>query len=443
MNAMVKLYLQGIFWILVYLIVTLAPLFVLLLGPVPAGRGFWREFSVALGFAGLAMMGWQFALTARFRRVKAPFGSDIVYFFHRQISLVTFVLILAHPLILFVTLPDTLQLLNVFAAPWRARAGVTALLALVVLIAISLWRKRFKIHYDQWRLWHGVLATAAVALAMAHIVGVGHYVGTPWKRTLWMGYGMVWVGLLAYVRIVKPWMELRRPYRVEQIIQERGNAWTLALRPDGHKGITFSPGQFAWLTIWDSPFSDKEHPFSFSSSAARPGQLEFTIKELGDFTARIKDVRPGQVVYLDGPHGAFSIDRHPEAPGYVFMAGGVGITPVMSMLRTLADRGDRRPLLLIYANKTWEAVTFREEIEAIKKQLNLRVVHVLEQAPDDWEEEKGFVNADILKRHLPEDRGRHQYFICGPEPMMNAVEKTLNQLGVPFAQFHSERFNLV
>jgi len=217
----------------------------------------------------------------------------------------------------------------------------------------------------------------------------------------------------------------------------------MALRPEGHKGITFSPGQFAWLTIWDSPFSDREHPFSFSSSAARPERLEFTIKDLGDFTARIKDVKPGQVVYLDGPHGAFSIDRHSDAPGYVFIAGGVGITPIMSMLRTLADRGDRRPLLLIYANKTWETVTFREEIKAIQERLHLRVVHVLQEASEDWKEEKGFINADILKRYLPEDRSYHEHFICGPELMMNAVEKNLNQLGVPFARFHSERFNLV
>jgi predicted ferric reductase len=443
MNERVKLYFQGTFWVLVYLVVILAPLFALLLGPVPTARGFWREFSVALGFAGLAMMGCQFALTARFQRVKAPFGSDIVYFFHRQISLVAFVLILAHPLILFVTAPDTLQLLNVLAAPWRARAGVTALLALAALIALSLWRKQFKFHYDEWRIWHGVLATAAVALAMAHIVGVGHYVGTPWKRTLWIGYGTAWVGLLAYVRIFKPWRELKHPYRVEQVIQERGNAWTLALRPDGHKGIKFSPGQFAWLTIWDSPFSDRDHPFSFSSSAAHSERLEFTVKELGDFTARIKEVKPGQVVYLDGPHGAFSIDRHPRAPGYVFIAGGVGITPIMSMLRTLADRDDRRPLLLIYANKTWETVTFQEEIKSLQERLNLQVVYVLEQPPDDWKGEKGFVNADLLKRYLPEDLGRHEHFICGPEPMMNAVEKTLNRLGVPFARFHSERFNLV
>lgn len=443
MNEQVKRYIQGAFWILVYLVVVLAPLFALLLAPVPKARGFWREFSVALGFAGMSMMGWQFALTARFRRVKAPFGSDIVYFFHRQISLVSFVLILAHPLILFVTAPDTLQLLNVVTAPWRARAGVTALVALIILITISLWRQKFKLHYDEWRISHGILAIAAVALAMAHIVGVGHYVGTPWKRALWIGYGATWVGLLAYVRIVKPWRELRHPYRVEQVIQERGNAWTLAIRSDGHKGITFSPGQFAWITIWDSPFSDREHPFSFSSSAARPERLEFTLKELGDFTARIRDVKPGQVVYLDGPYGGFSIDQRPYAPGYVFIAGGVGITPIMSMLRTLADRDDRRPLLLIYANKAWKTVTFREELKFLQAQLTLQVVYVLEPPPDDWREERGFINADILERYLPEDWGRYEYYICGPEPMMNAVEKTLRQLRVPLYRVHSERFNLV
>lgn len=439
----VKLYLQGAFWLFVYFLVTLAPLFVLLLGPIPEARGFWREFSVALGFAGLAMMGWQFALTARFRRVKAPFGSDLVYFFHKQISFVAFFIILAHPIILFIISPDTLQLLNLTTAPWRARAGVTAFVALFALIAISVWRKKFKISYDRWRVWHGLLAVAAVTLAMTHILGVGHYVGTPWKRALWIGYGIAWIGLLFYLRIIKPWLELRRPYRVDQVRPERSNTWTIALHPDGHKGIKFSPGQFAWLTIWDSTFSDKEHPFSISSSAERSEQLEFTIKELGDFTARIKQVQPGQSVYLDGPHGAFSIDRQPTAPGYVFIAGGVGITPIMSMLRTLADRGNRRPLHLIYASRDWENVIFRDEIQELQTRLDLRVTHVLQYPPEDWEGASGFVTLELLKQSLPEKLGEYQYYICGPEPMMNAVEINLSKLGVPLTNFHSERFNLV
>ncbi len=443
MNEKTKRTLQGAFWITVYILVTMAPLFLLLVGPTPAGRGFWREFSVALGFAGLSIMGWQFALTARFQQVKAPFGSDIIYFFHRQISFVAFAFILAHPLILFITSPDTLQLLNLFTAPWRARAGVTAVVAVTALIAISVWRKKWKIDYDWWRRWHAVLAVIAVTLAMVHMLLVGHHVDTPWKRALWIGYGVIWLGLLVYYRLVKPYLELRRPYRVVEVRPERGSAWTLAVRPDGHKGFRFSPGQFAWITMWVSTFSDREHPFSLSSSAEREDVLEFTIKELGDFTARVKEAVPGQPVYLDGPHGAFSIDRQPGSAGYVFIAGGVGITPMMSMMRTLADRGDRRPLLLVYANRNWESVIFREEIEALQPRLNLRVVHVLEQVPEGWQGEKGFVNADILRRHIPEDRESYDYYICGPEPMMNAVENTLSQLGVPLTRFHSERFNLV
>lgn len=72
-----------IYWISIYLVLVLAPLFVLLLGSVPSGSGFLWGFSMALGFTAMAMMGVQFILNARFRRVVAPFGIDIVFFFHR------------------------------------------------------------------------------------------------------------------------------------------------------------------------------------------------------------------------------------------------------------------------------------------------------------------------------------------------------------------------
>ena len=440
-----RLWLQGVFWILVYLLLTTVPLLILLIGPVPPGREFWRELSVALGFGGLAMMALQFVLTARFKVIKAPYGSDVIYHFHRQISLVAFVLILVHPLLLFINAPDTLRLLNLFAAPWRARAGVVAVLLLAALIVASLWRKAFRIEYTRWRIWHGLLAIAVVSLAMAHIVLAAHYVNTPWKRVLWAGYGLFWIGLLVWIRLIKPMLLLCRPYAVDQVIQERGDAWTLVVKPVGHAGMSFMPGQFAWLTAWKSPFADTEHPFSFSSSASQSESVAFTIKELGDFTRTIKDLQPGQIVYLDGPFGAFSIDRHPDAQSYVFVAGGIGITPMMSMLRTLADRGDRRTLLLIYANNTWEDVAFREEIDSLRQRLDLRVVHVLRDPPEGWQGEQGFVSKDLLARHLPPERSRDAFevFICGPKPMMDAVETALVELGVHLGDFHSERFDLV
>lgn len=442
---MTKRIFHGIFWIGVYLLITLAPLFILLAGPRPAGREFWRDLSVGLGYSGFAMVGLQFVLTARFKVIKAPYGSDIVYFFHRQISIVAFALIAAHPLMLFVFDPRHLNLLNLITAPWAARFGVVAILSLGALIGFSVWRKRLRIEYDRWRIWHGILATAAMALALAHIELRGYYLNTLWKQLFWGVYSIFWIGIMAWVRVIKPFILLRKAYLVEKVIAERGNAWTIVLQPDGHKGFRFQPGQFAWITAWDSPFKDHEHPFSFSGSAEKMGQLSFTIKELGDFTSSIKKLSQGQRVYVDGPYGAFSIDRHPQSKGFIFIAGGVGITPMMSMLRTLADRGDSRPLTLIYANKIQEAATFFEEIADLPQKLNLKVVHVLESPPDGWIGEKGFINAGILERYLPSERqpNKFEIFICGPGPMMNAVEKALIQLGVPMGDFHSERFDLV
>ena len=175
-----------------------------------------------------------------------------------------------------------------FEAPWRARAAVTSFLALIILIVISVWRKRFKIEYTRWRIWHGVLATAAVALAMVHILLVGHYMNKPAKRILWISYASFWVFLLFYVRVLKPLLLLRRPYEVVRVQPERGSAVTLALKPVNHAGMKFLPGQFAWLTARSSPFADTEHPFSISSSASQAGEISFTIKSLVILQPRLK-----------------------------------------------------------------------------------------------------------------------------------------------------------
>ena len=205
---------------------------------------------------------------------------------------------------------------------------------------MALWRVKLKISYETWHLTHIVLAVVAVAAGLLHMVGWGFYLHAPWKRALWIGLTLFWIGLLLYVRIIKPLFMLRRPYRVAELRQERGDTWTLAMQPDGHSGFRFSPGQFGWLTVFGSPFTITGHPFSFSSSAAAAdGRVEMTIRNLGDFTSRIGKVPVGQRVYLDGPYGAFTIDRNPEDM-HVLIAGGVGITPMMSILRTLADRGD-------------------------------------------------------------------------------------------------------
>ena len=234
---------------------------------------------------------------------------------------------------------------------------------------------------------------------------------------------------------------LKRPYELKEVRGERCGSWTLALAPVGHPGLTFKPGQFAWLAVQRSPFDMRQHPFSFSSSAERKGWLEFTIKELGDFTRTVRDIPTGARLYVDGPYGTFGPDFHP-AQGYVLLAGGVGVTPIMSMLRTLADRGDKTPLIFFYGNPTLDDVIYREEIEVLEKRLNLKVVHVLEHPPEGWQGEKGFINRGILDRHLPADRANWQYFMCGPLPMIRNVEPALKKVGVPLERVHSERYEM-
>jgi len=365
-------------------------------------------------------------------------------------SLVVLGLWLAHPLILFVRFPRTLALLNLITAPWRARAGVSSVVAIIALVITSVWRKRLKVEYDRWRIWHGILAVLALILVMTHAFMVGKYIGTPVKRSLWLGYGAVWVLVVLYVRVIRPLRIARRPYAVADIRPEAGNVWVLTLKPVGHAGMHFRPGQFAWLTAWKSPVAHVEHAFSFSSSAQRSEQLEFGIKELGDFTSTMSKLQPGHHVFLEGPFGAFSVDRYPDAQAYAFIAGGIGITPIMSMLRTLADRGDRtldqspqRPLLLIYGNRTWEEVAFRKELEELQERLNLRIIHVLERPPEDWEDEVGFVTQEMLDRYLPlEERQMTDIFLCGPPPMMDAVTTALLELSIHPKQIHFERFDL-
>ncbi|MFI2230033.1 ferredoxin reductase family protein [Nocardia testacea] len=433
---------RGIGWIALYVAVAVVPLVFAVIGPVEGGRGFWVEFSVALGFVGMSMLGAQFALVARFRAVAAPFGEDALVQFHRQISYVALAFVLAHPILLQLGGVDIVALLNLVEAPWRARCAVASTVLLLIVVATSVWRRRLRIRYEVWQLAHGVLSVAVVALALAHMLLVGYYLDAAWKAWLWTVMTLALVGLLMWVRVVAPIRRLRRPWRVEQNTAERGDARTLTLAPVGHDGLRFRPGQFGWLTVGRSPFAVTAHPFSFSSSAADHSRVRITIKALGDFTSTIGDIAIGTRAFLDGPHGVFTPDRH-EGPGFVLIAGGVGITPMISILRTMTDRGDRRPFLLVYAVRTMDEQTFDDEIRACARRLDLTVVPVPETPPPEWHGESGFVDRGLLQRHLP-DRYRHrQYFICGPAPMVTATEDALADLDVPADRIHTERFTFV
>lgn len=432
----------GTAWISLYVLLIMLPLCILLVGKMPPGTTFGWDFSVAIGFAGLAIMFSMFLLTARIKSITHSFGIDIIYYFHRWIALLAFILLLAHPLILIGIEPLLLEYLKP-DAPWPMVAGTIALLAVFALVITSIWRKSLHIHYDLWRFLHAILAVLAVGFAAAHIVGINYYIDAPWEQTLWLLLAGSAVLLLMYVRIIRPLLIMRHPYTVVGVETERGDTSTLTVAPDGHGGLAFQPGQFAWLNLFHTPPAMREHPFSISSSALNPQAIQFTIKDLGDFTSLIGTVPVGERVYLDGPFGAFSIDCHPHAPGYVFVAGGIGIAPILSMLRTLADRNDQRPLYLFYAYNTLERLTAYEELQALQARLQLHLVIILKDPPPGWTGERGIFTSSLLHKHLPDNRAELHYFICGPTPMTTCIERSLHDMGIARRRVHTELFDMV
>jgi len=432
---------QTYLWLAFYFLMVFLPIVLLMIFPRPEGREFLREFSVGLGFLAMALLGLQTIPTSRLRFFTHVFPMDTLYTFHHGLSVFTFLLAIIHPVLLFINNPETLRLLNLITAPWRARAAVISVLAMLVLVVTSIWRETMRIKYDVWRWIHDGLSFLAIGLALYHMFKVNYYMSLTYQKIIWLSLTGIWLLIILYIRVARPIVMIKKPYRVVKIEEERGQSWSIYLQPDGHSGMDFEAGQFAWITT-ESPFIFRENPFSFSTSAEAEGNtIGFTIKELGDFTSQVKNFKPGDTIYVDGPYGTFSMDEH-FCKNMIFIAGGIGSAPVMSMLRTLADRNCPKRLAFFYGNPTWESVIYREELEGLEKRLDLKLIHVLEQPPEGWEGETGYINADILRRHLPDDYKESTFFLCGPLPMIEAVEGAMHEVKVPPVHIYSEQYEM-
>lgn len=204
----------------------------------------------------------------------------------------------------------------------------------------------------------------------------------------------------------------------------------------------FAPGQFAWLRV-DRAVTAEEHPFTIASSAHH-GCTEFTVRHTGDFTRTLRSLPPGSPVWVDGPHGAFSNDIG-ICGGFVLIAGGVGITPMMSMLRTAADRCDHRPYRLIMVAGSPEDLLFREELGFLRSSLDLEVTEVLRRPRHDWDGHTGDLGLGLFAMVLrtvaaPDDL---DYFICGPPGLVGDALDVLDAVDVPASRVHTELFDFV
>jgi ferredoxin-NADP reductase len=288
-----------------------------------------------------------------------------------------------------------------------------------------------------------VLAVAILELGFAHAVRTGDDLHGPLGLTL-IGLPLgVALAALLYSRVIRPLLLARRTFRVQSVRPEAPRVWTVTLQAPPGLPFRFLPGQFQFVRFLDSDVPAEEHPFTIASSPAAADRISLTIKSCGDFTNLIDQIRPGDRAIVHGPFGRFALDLHPDESHLVFVAGGVGITPLMSMLRAMRDRGQARRVTLVYASRTLDDVLFTPELIAMESagRPALDVVYVLSEPPPWWSGEAGRVDVHRLagwSGGLEEK----SFYLCCPPPMNAALVRGLRRRGVSPRRIHCDYFSL-
>lgn len=400
--------------------------------------------ALRIALIGLTIISLQFVLASRSKRIERGVGLDTVFRFHRAMAICAVALLAAHPVLLSAGFGNW-GLLTSFNQSPAVLVGKLALLILLIQAVTSLYRLSLRLEFEWWRRAHNVLAVSVLAFGCFHALNVGQSHEFPAFRIVPVTLLVVAASAYIYTKIIAPRRASRSPYRVLSINPEAGRVTTLTLSPTG-KGIEANaPGQFAFIRFrTGSGVPSEEHPFTISSAPSESGHLTFTIKNSGDFTSKIRDARPGDLVAIQGPYGVFSNTFHPEEKDLVFIAGGIGITPLMSMIRGMKVSSYDAHVLLIYGNVTESEIVFREELDDLSRAglPNLRVVHMLNKPGDDWQGARGYISRDLIVQECGEDLSGKAFYICGPVVMMDKVRSILRGLGVPKRSIHWERFSL-
>jgi predicted ferric reductase len=379
----------------------------------------------------------QLALVSRLPWIEPALGCDRLYRLHRCVGLAVAPLFLVHPILLTFgyarqfQVSFSRQFIDIASGWPYARLAIVGIVIIALAVAASLPPIRRRLTYDAWHGSH-LAMYGAVGLASLHQASGAEMLGQPWWGRYWVTLHLAVIGALVVFRAGRPVFILaRHRFRIDRIVSESDEVTSVYLTGRRLERFSFRAGQYAnvaFLTksLW------APHPFSFS--AAPNGRfLRISIKAVGDFTRRVRHLTPGTLVWLEGPLGAFtagaSIDRK-----YLMVAGGIGITPILALIESLAA-GDR-DVVLVYAARTVKDLVFAGELRALTPRCHV----VLSQAArSDNGHERGRIDGAMLERLVPDVQER-EAFVCGPPPMMSGVISALLALGIKRSRIHYERF---
>ena len=224
------------------------------------------------------------------------------------------------------------------------------------------------------------------------------------------------------------------PYLLTEVIQETPDTKTYRIKPQaGGEVIAYKPGQFVQLHLAPDSEVKLSRSYSIASSPTTRDYLDLTIKIQGSFPQSLKDLQPGHVFGLRGPLGHFYFDPATQ-PHIVLLGAGVGVTPLMGMLRYATHLKLGNKITFLNANKTEEDTIYHQELTQHHAKMNASADIVLSYtrlAPEHpWAGERGRISWDMIQRHVPEPMAK-QYFICGPDQMNKDLKALLLEKRVP------------
>ena len=416
----------------------------------PSGSFFSDKIGLVMAFgrlagivAALGVMG-QLLLVSRAAWLEPLFGLDRLTRFHHKAGLIIPLALLIHPPL--VVWHHVMQTGNGFIAQYLAVLGWADVLAaacgeflIIVAVILSLPFARHRLSYEAWHRAH-LGAYIGLALSIGHQLELGMDLNAGLPYFVWTWYALYIFTLvnLAWGRALKPlWRYHSRKFVVEKIVPETTEVESIWITGRDMASLQAEAGQFAILRFWAPGFKLQAHPFSISRLPDGK-YLRFSIKKSGDFTTSVHNsLKPGTPVIIDGPHGVFT-EKKCLGDKALLIAGGIGITPLRSLGERLRASG--KDCVLLYANRAQKDIVFRRELEELEDLGGLTVHHILNSDPE-WTGEKGSIDADRIKRLVP-DFAERDAFLCGPPPMMTALTAALTGLGVSRTRIHSEVFSL-
>jgi len=384
------------------------------------------------GLLGITLFSINLILSSRLKFLDNLFyGLDRLYKIHRWNGTIAFSLLLFHPLFLAVryavlSLRDA-AFLFIPSSDNMATGGILALSIMIVLLVITFW-SRFK--YENWKLTHKFM-TIAFSFAVLHAASIPSDISRDSVLRIYI-LSLAAIALSAGVwkAFLSRFINNYSKFTIKTVDVLNENVTDIKAEPKA-KRIGFVPGQFSFVRFKSKRVKNEQHPFTISSSP-KEKNIGWTIKSLGDFTETLRFLRPGESVLVDAPYGKFSY-LNMKHKRQVWMAGGIGITPFLSMARSLEEGYQ---INLYYCTKTKEeAVVFEELLKISEKTKGFKII--------PWfSEEKGQIDAEIVMEASP-DLIDGDILLCGPSGFMKSLREQFVKLGVSKNNIHFEEFKFV